>query len=159
MLDPTCGTGGFLVSAFDYVKQTASKEQIDEFRINHIYGIEQDSEIVGLALVNMIFRGDGKSNIYEGNTLNNTFKKVNNVYTRIDMLSQNIKGDNFLSKTLMNPPFAIQNEEEYKFLDPALSQMIVGGLLFAIVPTSTITSATDGKGEITWRKELYQIFN
>ncbi len=154
VFDPTCGTGGFLVSAFDYVKQRASKEQINEFRKNHIYGIEQDPEIVGLALVNMIFRGDGKSNIYEGNTLNNKFKKIQSQYKRIDLLTQQEKGENFLSKVLMNPPFAIENEEEYKFVDHALSQMIEGGLLFAVVPNSTITSASNGKGEITWRKEL-----
>lgn len=183
VFDPTCGTGGFLVSAFDYVKQKATEEQINEFKTNHIYGIEQDPEIVGLALVNMIFRGDGKSNIYEGNTLNNKFNKVNNEFKRIDLLkykteiienSINIKyqeykinnegksenvgnpfiGEPFLTKTLMNPPFAIENEEEYKFVDHALSQMIGGGLLFAVVPNSTITSANDMKGEITWRREL-----
>jgi type I restriction-modification system DNA methylase subunit len=154
VFDPTCGTGGFLVSAFDYVKQKATEEQINEFKTNHIYGIEQDSEIVGLALVNMIFRGDGKSNIYEGNALNNKFKKINNEYKRIDLLTQSDKGEAFISKTVMNPPFAIKNEEEYKFVDHALSQMIGGGLLFAVIPNSIITSANDMKGEITWRKEL-----
>lgn len=181
--DPTCGTGGFLVSAFDDVKQDASEEQITEFKNNHIYGIEQDPEIVGLALVNMIFRGDGNSNIYEGNTLNTHFKKVNNELKRIDLLkhdyellenSINLKyqefkindkglkeqigkpfiGESFLTKTLMNPPFAIDNEQEYKFINHALSQMIRGGVLFAVVPNSTITSASNGNGEIEWRREL-----
>ncbi|WP_342270344.1 N-6 DNA methylase [Rickettsia endosymbiont of Orchestes rusci] len=145
----TCGTGGFLVSAFDYVKSKASEEQISEFRTKHIYGIEQDAEIVGLALVNMIFRGDGKSNVYEGNTLNSKFRKVNGEYRKIDLLTTKDTGEAFMSKVLMNPPFAIENEEEYKFIDHALSQMVKGGILFAIVPTSTITSASDGKGEIT----------
>ncbi|QQV75036.1 hypothetical protein H6P87_00581 [Rickettsia tillamookensis] len=154
MFDPTCGTGGFLVSAFDRIKSTASEEQIYEFKNKHIYGVEQDAEIVSLALVNMIFRGDGKSNIYEGNTLNSKFKKISSEYKKIDLLVEEDIGETFITKVLMNPPFAIENEEEYRFVNHALSQMVRGGMLFAILPTSTITSASDAKGEITWRKEL-----
>lgn len=181
--DPTCGTGGFLVSAFDYVKKDCTEEQINEFKHDHLYGIEQDPEIVGLALVNMIFRGDGNSNIYEGNTLNTHFKKVGNELKRIDLLKHDFKliensinikyqefrfnaegkkekvgnsfiGEPFLTKTLMNPPFAIKNEQEYKFVNHALNQIVSGGLLFAIVPNSTVTSASNGNGEIDWRREL-----
>ena len=67
VLDPTCGTGGFLVSAFDHVRNNATEKQVDEFKNHHIFGIEQDDEVVALALVNMIFRGDGKNNMSEGN--------------------------------------------------------------------------------------------
>jgi len=72
IFDPTCGTGGFLVSALDRVKKT-SPSLVDKFKKSHIVGIEQDAEVVGLALVNMIFRGDGNSNIHEGNCLDNVF--------------------------------------------------------------------------------------
>lgn len=65
--DPTSGTGGFLVSAFDYVKKQSNKGQLGKFKRNAIFGIEQDSSVAALAVVNMIFRGDGKNNIKEGN--------------------------------------------------------------------------------------------
>ena len=65
--DPTCGTGGFLVAAFDYVKQNASPTQLERFKQHSVFGIEQDDGVAALAVVNMIFRGDGKNNIQEGN--------------------------------------------------------------------------------------------
>lgn len=67
ILDPTCGTGGFLVSSFDYVKKNFSEKQIEKFKNYNLFGIEQDDEVVALALVNMIFRGDGRNNMSEGN--------------------------------------------------------------------------------------------
>lgn len=63
VLDPACGTGGFLVAAFDKVKKVVDEDALDKFKETGIYGIEQDPEVVALALVNMIFRGDGKNNI------------------------------------------------------------------------------------------------
>ncbi len=67
VFDPTCGTGGFLVAAFDAVKQKATPEQVATFKKNSVFGVEQDPGIAALAVVNMIFRGDGKNNIIEGN--------------------------------------------------------------------------------------------
>jgi type I restriction enzyme M protein len=32
VLDPACGTGGFLVAAFDYVRQNATKPQLEKFK-------------------------------------------------------------------------------------------------------------------------------
>src|SRR5213078_3400662 len=32
VLDPACGTGGFLVAAFDHVRQSASKAQLEKFK-------------------------------------------------------------------------------------------------------------------------------
>ncbi len=43
--DPTCGTGGFLVASFDYVKKDSNEEQLEKFKQNKIFGIEQDSSI------------------------------------------------------------------------------------------------------------------
>lgn len=67
VFDPTCGTGGFLVSAFDYVKQNSSEKQTNKFKKYNLFGVEQDDDVVSLALVNMIFRGDGRNNMSEGN--------------------------------------------------------------------------------------------
>ena len=63
VLDPACGTGGFLVAAFDHVRRTSNKRQVDRFKQHNLFGIEQESYVAVLAIVNMIFRGDGKHNI------------------------------------------------------------------------------------------------
>ena len=56
-----------LVAALDYVKRRAAGAQVDRFKQHGIFGVEQESGVVALAVVNMIFRGDGKNNIREGN--------------------------------------------------------------------------------------------
>lgn len=156
VLDPTCGTGGFLVSAFDYVKKTSTDNQIEKFKNYNLFGVEQDDEVVALALVNMIFRGDGRNNMSEGNC----FQK-NIVQTIIDEYqtgkyekrtdNKNLKP--IITKVLMNPPFALKkgDEKEYKFIDYALSQMEDGGILFAILPSPIMFK---GKQVKQWRQEL-----
>lgn len=130
VFDPACGTGGFLVSALDLVR-----DKNQEFNPGNLHGIEQDAMVATLALVNMIFRGDGSSNIIESNSL----------VTHIPIQP---------NKVFMNPPFALDFEYEWKFVDRALGVMKEGGILFAIVPTTTMMSETDGRKELTWRKEM-----
>jgi type I restriction-modification system DNA methylase subunit len=160
--DPTCGTGGFLVSALDKVKQSLPKgKSFESFKESHIYGIEQEPEVVGLALVNMIFRKDGKSNIHEGNCFDNFFFKQSGQIKRVkrekylEGIKKGVEYERFITRTLMNPPFALK-EEEFQFVNHAMNQMVEGGLLFAVLPTSVMTSGNDGGGELTWRKNLLQ---
>jgi type I restriction-modification system DNA methylase subunit len=46
VFDPTCGTAGFLVSAFDSIKKTATAEQVEKFKTYNLFGVEQDDEVV-----------------------------------------------------------------------------------------------------------------
>lgn len=155
LLDPTCGTGGFLVAGFDYVKRHSNEQQLDNFKRNNIFGIEQEDDVVALAVVNMIFRGDGKNNIKEGNCFNNHLRRkvVSNGIVSAgyyNPVNQNNNSDKVITKVMMNPPFALEssNEKEYEFIDYALKQMDYGGLLFAIVPISVMVEAESKE----WRK-------
>ena len=100
--------------------------------------------VATLAIVNMVFRGDGSSNIVEGDSLNTDIFE-----NEKDKYKDRIKA----TKVLMNPPFAL-DEYEHLFIDRALRDMAVGGLLFAIVPTTTLGGADNSRKEITWREEL-----
>ncbi|MBR4918283.1 MAG: SAM-dependent DNA methyltransferase [Bacteroidales bacterium] len=90
VLDPTCGSGTFLVQA---MAQALAKCETDIER-NHvkqkqIFGIEVDEKVYGLATTNMLIHGDGNSNIYCGSC----FEKhsfINNA--NVDLV-------------LMNPPY------------------------------------------------------
>ena len=155
VLDVACGTGGFLVSAFDEVrKKTKDKNEFENFRLNGLYGIEEQDAIISLALVNMIFRGDGKNNMIEGNC----FKKWLNAKTSgknyfAEYLSEDKKNRiPPITKVMMNPPFALKkgDEKEYKFIEHALKQMQDEGILFSILPISVLVE----KGTKKWRKEV-----
>src|SRR3989344_7344210 len=150
VFDPTCGTGGFLVSAFDYVKKNSNEKQIEKFKEKNIYGIEQEPSVVALALVNMIFRGDGKNNIIEGNCFQKNIISKGNYG---DYKPEYKEGEQIITKVLMNPPFALKSsdEKEYKFVDYALKQMQDNGLLFSVLPYSCMVKSGSYLG---WRKQL-----
>lgn len=152
--DPTCGTGGFLVAALDEVKRKCKDpKKLETFKKNGLYGVEEQDQIVALALVNMIFRGDGKSRIIEGDC----FKKWLSTDTENGSISAKYLDEDHadrippISKVLMNPPFAQKgSKKEYQYVEQALKQMQDGGTLFAVIPMSVLLK---GGEHLTWRKE------
>lgn len=149
--DPTCGTGGFLVAAFDHVKQSGNQRQVERFKQQGLFGVEQETGLAALAVVNMIFRGDGKNNIKEGNCFAQTLEATDQSGSRAQFI-KGVSSEPPVTKVLMNPPFSLRrgSEKEYKFVDQALAQMEDGGMLFAILPYSAMCKP---KGYDKWRKE------
>lgn len=148
--DPTCGTGGFLVAAFDHAKKGSTPKQINSFKVHNLFGVEQEPEVVALAIVNMIFRGDGKNNIVEGNCFQkHLVRKI--VDGNITAKYGKEPGERVVSKVLMNPPFALKSsdDKEYRFVQHALDQMDEGGILFSVLPVSVMFEAGE---ERDWRK-------
>jgi type I restriction-modification system DNA methylase subunit len=102
----------------------------------------------------MIFRGDGKNNMIEGNC----FMKWLNAKTEgKNYFAEYLNGDieeRFppITKVMMNPPFALKKgaEKEYKFVEHALKQMRDEGILFTILPISVLVE----KGTKEWRKNV-----
>lgn len=74
VLDPTCGSGSFLVQAMakelaDCKRGTTKQESeklIENVKQNNIFGIEWEEKAFGLATTNMLIHGDGNSNIKFG---------------------------------------------------------------------------------------------
>lgn len=155
--DPTVGTAGFLVAAFNRVLSAATAKEAEAFAISNLYGIEHSGEIAALAFINMYFRGDGKHNLKIDSSL--PYRLVS------------VKGDSILSfergldlvqsdealavtRVLMNPPFALPNDEEAetRFVDHGLRQLVNNGLLFTVLPSSLLYD----KDYAGWRKELLE---
>ena len=79
ILDPACGSGGFLLYALDHVRReadhrfpqhaTSARHGIDHFNYWHdfaqhnLYGIEINDELARVAKMNMIIHDDGHTNI------------------------------------------------------------------------------------------------
>ena len=79
VIDPACGSGGFLLYALDFVRTeanrlfpnhlTAPEESRDHFRYWHdfaeknLFGIEIDDDLARVAKMNMIIHDDGHTNI------------------------------------------------------------------------------------------------
>ena len=67
VLDPTCGSGTFLVQAMSQIlKECETATEKKQVKEHQIYGIEFDENVYGLATTNMLIHGDGNSNIQLG---------------------------------------------------------------------------------------------
>ena len=67
VLDNCCGTGGFLVSAmYKMISKTNKQSEIDKIISSQLVGVEEKPDMFTLSAGNMILRGDGKTNLYQG---------------------------------------------------------------------------------------------
>lgn len=90
ILDPTCGSGTFLVQAMTQALQDCRTNTEREIVMKqNIYGIEKDENVFGLATTNMLIHGDGNSNIIKASCFD---KKTWIEEANIDLV-------------LMNPPY------------------------------------------------------
>src|SRR5690606_12276254 len=100
----------------DYVKRRADETQLNHFKRYSVFGVEQDSGVASLAIVNMIFRGDGKNNIVEGNCFSKRLEQ-----TTKDGAStahyQSVSSGHMIpttppvTKVMMNPPFSLKRSD------------------------------------------------
>lgn len=75
VLDPFCGTGGFLIEAFRKMKKGINENDeklIKRLRETSLFGIEL-TDTYKIAKMNMIITGDGHNNIVQDDTARDTF--------------------------------------------------------------------------------------
>nr|WP_249205906.1 N-6 DNA methylase [Lactiplantibacillus plantarum] len=145
LLDPTTGSGAFLVAGMNRMVKQISHDDDYESNFNevvssHLYGVENEPSIYAVAASNMILRGDGKSNM----TYGDFFKYQRN--------KPDDKSDSYIvskakriDRVLMNPPYSQgKKAPEYKFVKHALELIDNGGILAVIMPISVLVSG--GKG-------------
>jgi type I restriction enzyme M protein len=112
VLDPACGSGGFLLYAMDAVRREAS-EYYDEgteehfkhwhdFAQKRLFGIEINDEIARVAKMNMILHDDGHTNVIGADALERV--------SRLADINPGFKKERF-DLVLTNPPFGSQYEK------------------------------------------------
>lgn len=123
VLDICAGTGGFLISAMKKMTAKVSAEDKKRILSNSLIGIEQEPQMFALAVSNMILRGDGKTNLYQGSCFD-------------DSLFSKIKG--VANVGFMNPPYSQKgdNLHEYDFIIQMLNGLSKNATGIVIVPIS-----------------------
>ena len=129
-----------------------NQSEYAQFRRDGLYGVEQRDDVYGLAIVNMIFRGDGKSRIYDGDCFDHQFwLRDGEVWYSLDDKVPDGARKPF-SRVLMNPPFKLRSNRETKFVDYGLAQMCEGGIIFVVLPFVVV----GGKKNQKWRRHLLE---
>jgi type I restriction-modification system DNA methylase subunit len=146
VLDVCAGTGGFLISAMANMvaKSANDSATIQAIKDKRLIGIETDSHMFTLACANMIFKGDGKSNMFFDDCLNP--EKDEKTIEIIGKLKPNVG--------LLNPPYSKKEEDkaELCFVKRALDLLEPRGTCIAILPISCLID--DSKVTLEAKKDL-----
>ncbi len=103
--DPACGTGGFIVRAFDYVRAQIERRRaspvererlLRELKERHLVAVEHVPLVFKLALMNMILHGDGSAQLHNDDSLSSKAQDVHK--GKYDVI-------------LANPPFGPTKQE------------------------------------------------
>ena len=119
VLDPACGTGGFLVEAFAHLKEQAQKgkaEDIKTLQDGSIFGQEAKPLPYMLCQMNLLLHGLDSPRIAKGNSLEKKLTDIGEA-DRADVI-------------LTNPPFGGEEEDGIKANFPADRQTKETALLF-----------------------------
>ena len=117
VLDPACGTGGFLVEAYDHLApQVSSPEQRQTLQRASLYGQEAKPLPYMLAQMNLLLHGLEAPQIAYGNTLERRINEIGHS-ERVDVI-------------LTNPPFGGEEEVGIKANFPPNMQTAETTLLF-----------------------------
>lgn len=122
-LDICCGTGGFLISAMKKMTEGVSADERRHILEHSLIGIEQEPQMFALAVSNMILRGDGKTNLYQGSCFDDA------IFSRVERKA---------SAGFINPPYSQKgdNLHEWDFVLRMLDGLQQNATGIAIVPMS-----------------------
>lgn len=139
--DNCCGTAGFLIKSMKRLIELAGNDNDKKQKIHksQLIGVEERSDMFTYACSNMMMRGDGRSNIYLG-----------------DSLSQIVRGDikkHNPTVGFLNPPYSTR-VTELEFIYYNLDCLVKNGKCVAIIPISCVL-AQSGK-ELDWKKKLME---
>ena len=106
VLDPACGSGGFLIEVFKAIQEKIAKQPEDRqdslnkrLSTEQIYGTDINERLVRVAKMNMVLHGDGHGKIYQANGIDKVPKIEEGMFDLV----------------VTNPPFG--NKDNGKILD------------------------------------------
>jgi type I restriction enzyme M protein len=107
IIDPACGSGGFLIHSLLKVKHDNGWSLNEAYRYanDYLYGADFDEKLVRVAKMSMIVAGDGKANVFQVNSLDNKAWQNSAAATKIGPFTKETKDGNF-DLVLTNPPFS-----------------------------------------------------
>ena len=137
VLDPACGSGGFLIACMDRIARVHKISRRDMVPIarQRLIGFEVEPITAALCIANMILRGDGSTGVH-----------------RIDVFRSQDYPQETATVALMNPPFPHKKTDTpiEDFVDRALYGLKNRGKLAVILKASLLAKKEKGG----WRSKV-----
>jgi len=113
LIDPACGSGGFLVSTMNYIREKIRNERPDlderdigiaikDYAKPHIHGIDFNPDLARVSKMYMILNDDGHTGVFSENSLID-WKTLNDSRLKSGAGELNLEG--YFDILMTNPPF------------------------------------------------------
>src|SRR3989344_4471705 len=145
VLDPACGTAGFLVNAYQHILQANKKEGVSTLtpakkRIlddDSISGYDIDETMTRIALMNLMMHGIKKPNIKRANTLSDAEPRISDNTYDVILANPPFKGS--LNESEISERFRIKTTKtELLFLELMYLALTPSGRCSVIVPEGVL---------------------
>ncbi len=157
VIDPCCGTGGFLLAAFEHMKTQSKDVEKQKFlKNNALFGVDNTDLVVTLASMNLYLHdiGVNKSPITYGDSLVDKTDKVYQVVLTNPPFGTRPQGSVDVSAN--RPEFIKTSDNQVNFLQHIMSIVKTGGRVGVVMPDSILT---DGDSTKKVRDKLLKDFN
>lgn len=138
--DPACGTGGFLLAAYDHMKgQSKDMERQQFLKNNALFGADNTSLVVTLASMNLYLHdiGVNKSPIAYQDSLIDTSDRMFNVILANPPFGTRPQGS--VEVAANRPEFVKTSDNQVNFLQHIMSIVKTGGRVGVVLPDSVLT--------------------
>jgi type I restriction enzyme M protein len=100
IIDPTCGSGGFLFSSLKYLEK--QKYELKNFKYEKLFGIDINKEVIKIAKLKALLEEVNLDNFINLNSI----EDINSIYSKYKINDK----DNLFDIVLTNPPFGTQGK-------------------------------------------------
>lgn len=168
-IDPSCGSGGFLIRMYDVVREKIlasdaapkrKKEQMTELANSSLVGIDWEPRAARTCKMNMIIHGDGHAGVYQANALD-----LDEVASKVEERRRFYPSapdiqDGTFGIVLSNPPFGAKDDQKsilrhYKLgrgksqkrevllLERQIKLLEPGGRIAVVIPEGILSNKND----------------
>lgn len=155
--DPACGTGGFLLAAFEHMKPQSKEIAKQNFlKNNALFGADNTALVVTLASMNLYLHdiGTEKSPIICQDSLLDTSERVFDVILANPPFGTRPQGS--VAVDSARPEFIKTSDNQVNFLQHIMSIVKTDGRVAVILPDNVLT---DGNATAKVREKLLEEFN
>jgi type I restriction-modification system DNA methylase subunit len=171
IIDPACGTGGFLIRSYDVVHAKIMRSELsdeekqaqsDRLANSSLVGIDWEPRAARTCKMNMIIHGDGHAGVYQANALDLAEVRDKVVERRRTTPEAPAIEEGTFDVVLTNPPFGAKDrvprilryydlggatgqKREVLLLERCIRLLRPGGRLVTVIPEGILSNYTDSR--------------